>query len=134
MSAWGEGPPQAAGPAESGWKDEAMALEPAGGAIDGGDDGQVENHGFDIAVKPELYPGFEGERQQIKDAGWIESTPYNYEAEQDPTRAIRDWAGNATVYEWSGEEGDVGPASEELERELFGDPDKRSGSGIDFST
>ncbi|KAL1891755.1 hypothetical protein Sste5346_007505 [Sporothrix stenoceras] len=134
MSAWGEGPPQAVTPAESGWKDEAMALEPAGGAIDGGDDAQIQDHGFDIAVKPELYPGFEGERQQIKDAGWVEATPYNYEAKQDPTRAIRDWAGNATVYEWTGEEGDVGPESDELERELFGDPDKRSGSGIDFST
>lgn len=131
MSAtWGEGPEQGSAPVGGGdWKDEAVALDAGGG-----EEPQVQDHGFDIAVKPELYPGFEGERQQIKDAGWVESTPYNYEAEQDPTRAIRDWAGNAKVYEWTGEEGDVGPESQELEHELFGDPDKRSGSGIDFST
>ncbi|KIH91517.1 ATP-dependent RNA helicase [Sporothrix brasiliensis 5110] len=128
-AAWNEGPDQGGTPADGGWTAEAVALD--GG---GGDEDQTQDHGFDIAVKPELYPGFDGERQQIKDAGWIESTPYNYEAEQDPTKVLRDWAGNATVYEWSGEEGDVGPASEELERELFGDPEKRSGSGIDFST
>ncbi|CAK7217324.1 hypothetical protein SBRCBS47491_003125 [Sporothrix bragantina] len=127
---WNDRPDQGGVVAESGWKDEAIGLDAGGG-----DGPSAENHGFDIAVKPELYPEFDGERQQIKDAGWVASTPYNYEAtEDDSSRALRDWAGNARVYEWTGEEGDIGPESDELERELFGDPDKRSGSGIDFST
>ncbi|CAK7268252.1 hypothetical protein SEPCBS57363_003001 [Sporothrix epigloea] len=127
---WNDGPGQDSFASERGWKDEAIGLE-------SGDSNKppAESQGFNIAVKPDLYPEFEPERQKIKDAGWNESVPYNYEVvEKDYSQALRDWAGNARVYEWTGEEGDIGPASSELERELFGDPDKRSGSGIDFST
>lgn len=42
--------------------------------------------------------------------------------------------GNARVYEWSDEYGDVVPRVPELEDELFGVPDKRhSRTGLDFS-
>lgn len=127
---WGEGNEQGGVAVEGNWNNEAVGLSA------GGDVPPAKDHGFDVGVKPELYPDFEPERQKIKDAGWVESTPYNYEVvdKGDPNGVLRDWAGNAKVYEWNGEEGDVGPESEELERELFGDPDKRSGSGIDFST
>lgn len=140
LPSWGEGKdpewgPDTGGGAPTGgdWKDEAVALDTA--APGGGDGTVAEDHGFDIGVKPELHPGYDPERQQIKEAGWVESTPYSYEVvDQDPTKALRDWAGNATVYEWDGEQGEVGPESQELELELFGDPEKRSGTGIDFST
>jgi ATP-dependent RNA helicase DDX3X len=43
------------------------------------------------------------------------------------------WEGNATVYHWDGEEGDVGPEHPELEIELFGAPEDREAMGKDFS-
>ncbi|PKK43691.1 hypothetical protein CI102_12241 [Trichoderma harzianum] len=46
------------------------------------------------------------------------------------------WDGNARIYQWSDEYGDVGPAFEELEVELFGsaeDRNKHIGGGLDFS-
>lgn len=36
-----------------------------------------------------------------------------------------EYDGNARVYHWNGEEGDVGPEFPELEHELFGPPDQR---------
>lgn len=45
-----------------------------------------------------------------------------------------EYDGNARVYHWDGEEGDIGPEFPELEAELFGPPDKRDlPQGIDFS-
>lgn len=45
-----------------------------------------------------------------------------------------DYDGNAQVYHWDGEEGDLGPEFHELEAELFGPPEKRDlPQGIDFS-
>lgn len=45
-----------------------------------------------------------------------------------------DYDGNAQVYHWDGEEGDLGPEFSELEAELFGPPEKRDlPQGIDFS-
>ncbi len=131
---WGNGnePAQSNDPNVGSWNDGSAAADT--GVQNSGPSGAGE-HGFDIGVKPELYPAFEPERQKIKEHGWVEGTPYNYEAlGQNAATAGRDWANNARVYEWTGEEGDVGPESQDLELELFGDPDKRSGSGIDFST
>lgn len=49
-------------------------------------------------------------------------TRYNYEE-----YGIRDgeYDGNARVYHWDGEEGDIGPEFPELEVEIFGPPDQR---------
>lgn len=45
-----------------------------------------------------------------------------------------DYDGNARVYHYDGEEGEVGPEFPELETELFGPPEKRDlPQGIDFS-
>lgn len=60
-------------------------------------------------------------------------TAYDYES-----LAARsgEYDGNASVYHWDGEEGDIGPEFPELENELFGPPEKRvlPVQGIDFST
>lgn len=63
--------------------------------------------------------------------GWVEATPYDYNF--FGINGAHDWDGNARVYEWDGEEGDVGPEHPELEIELFGEPGKRAKHGIDFS-
>ena len=47
--------------------------------------------------------------------------------------AVHEWEGNAKVYEWDGEEGDIGPEFPALEVELFGEPGSRAKQGIDFS-
>src|SRR5690348_6780940 len=46
----------------------------------------------------------------------------------------REWAGNARVYEWDGEDGEIGPEFPDLELELFGEPSRRGETlGVDFS-
>lgn len=51
-----------------------------------------------------------------------EKTTYNYE-EYDTRDGEYD--GNARVYHWDGEEGDIGPEFPELEIEIFGPPEQR---------
>lgn len=60
-----------------------------------------------------------------------EQTGYDYEAFAG--RDNHDWEGNAKVYEWDGQEGDIGPEFPELEVQLFGNPNNRARPGIDFS-
>lgn len=58
-------------------------------------------------------------------------TQYDYESFNG---GLGEYDGNARVYSWDGEEGDVGPEFPELEAELFGPPEKRDlPQGIDFS-
>ncbi|KAK1238363.1 hypothetical protein MKX07_006509 [Trichoderma sp. CBMAI-0711] len=67
--------------------------------------------------------------------GWVERTAFDYTAMAGP-QAGSTWDGNAGVYAWSDEYGDVGPEIAELEAELFGSPedrDQRIGGGLDFS-
>ncbi|RYP66816.1 hypothetical protein DL771_007614 [Monosporascus sp. 5C6A] len=59
---------------------------------------------------------------------WVEKTAYEYEEVGD-----RNWDGNARVYEWDGEEGDIGPEHPELENILFGKPEERNPQGINFA-
>ena len=79
-------------------------------------------------------PGAQGAavtESQSKPAGsaepWVKKTAYDYEEVGD-----RNWDGNARVYEWDGEEGDVGPEHPELEDILFGRPEDRNPQGINF--
>lgn len=69
---------------------------------------------------------------QLKPTGatepWVEKTAYDYQEVGD-----RNWDGNARVYEWDGEEGDIGPEHPELENILFGRPDERNPQGINFN-
>ncbi|GAW26156.1 putative DEAD DEAH box helicase [Rosellinia necatrix] len=59
---------------------------------------------------------------------WGAKTQNNYEETRDV-----EWEGNVRVYEWDGEQGDIGPVHPDLESQLFGDPDTRDPQGIDFS-
>lgn len=71
-------------------------------------------------------PAAEGE-QETQVPGWVDSHP-----EVAPAEIT--WDGDARVYTWDDEYGDVGPKFEDLERELFGDPkDLNSLTGLDFS-
>lgn len=63
--------------------------------------------------------------------GWVPPTPYDYEALGG--EAAHEWESNAAIYEWDGEEGDIGPEHPALEKELFGEPGNRVVQGIDFS-
>lgn len=71
---------------------------------------------------------------QPASAGWVERTAFDYTAMAEAETAAT-WDGNARVYQWKDEYGDVGPAFEELEVELFGDPESRRDrqTGLDFS-
>ncbi|KAK5626837.1 hypothetical protein RRF57_002552 [Xylaria bambusicola] len=60
---------------------------------------------------------------------WGEKTQNDYKESNENFN----WEGNMRVYEWDGEEGDVGPEHPELESKLFGDPDTRDPQGIDFN-
>lgn len=82
-----------------------------------------------------------------QDAGWGQKQNYDYETynksnkelqeiqqanaagpnsqeddDQDAVGGLRsgDWAGNAAIYQWNDEYGDVGPEFPELEKQLFG--------------
>jgi len=59
--------------------------------------------------------------------GWVQATPYDY------TDSQNEWDADARVYEWDGEEGDIGPEHPDLELQLFGDPANREHHGIDFT-
>jgi ATP-dependent RNA helicase DDX3X len=62
-------------------------------------------------------------------ANWGEKTANNYSEDNEGVK----WDSNVAVYEWDGEEGDIGPEFPELENELFGNPATRDPQGIDFN-
>jgi len=76
--------------------------------------------------------------QKAKEAGWNNPIPFNYEtvtggeANADaPHPADASWLSDAAVYEWQDDFGTVAPRNEELERQLFEDPDmQRAGNMI----
>lgn len=80
----------------------------------------------------------EAVRERVKEAKWATPQGYNYtkynagpsdkttpasESDQ-PQDEASGWAANAAKYEWDQDYGDIGPDHEELEKMLFGDPDK----------
>lgn len=67
----------------------------------------------------------------VTPAGWVQATPYDYKSYA--ADADHEWASNAKVYEWDGEEGEVGPEFPALEMQLFGEPGSRAKQGIDFT-
>ena len=67
-----------------------------------------------------------------ENSGWAERRAYDYDNLGRPGDG--DWDGNARIYEWDGEEGEIGPEHPELELMLFGPSDRREPTqGIDFS-
>lgn len=68
----------------------------------------------------------------IRAHGWMENEKLNYDAFNAPTSETTPaWAGAAAVYEWTGEEGDIGPPDAELEGQLFGGEHNRAGTSLD---
>ncbi|KAK4229054.1 hypothetical protein QBC38DRAFT_387467 [Podospora fimiseda] len=63
--------------------------------------------------------------------GWVAPEAYKYDDFADS--ATHEWEGNARVYEFDGDIGDVGPEHPDLELQLFGDSAVRKSEGIDFS-
>ena len=70
-----------------------------------------------------------GEDVNFQEQGWVQPQAYNYQPADAPT-----YDGNAVVYTWDGEHGEVGPEYTELEEMLFGPEEERKLTGvIDFS-
>lgn len=61
---------------------------------------------------------------QGANAQWSEQEKLKYNYEEYDARE-GEYDGNARVYHWDGEEGDIGPEFPELEVEIFGPPDQR---------
>lgn len=53
---------------------------------------------------------------KARDHGWVETSDIQY----DNSASQPSWASSAQVYEFRGEEGEVGPINEALEKQLFG--------------
>lgn len=107
LGAWGTTDLQAALPEENG-----RAGHHTNGAENGGAPAPVEQ-----VIPPKL-------------EGWVEATPYQYD---EFANQNTEWDGQARIYEWDGEEGDIGPEFPELEVQLFGPVEERGRRGIDFS-
>lgn len=76
--------------------------------------------------------------EQLKEKGWNNPIPFNYETVASGGADVADerdddvsWLGNAAVYEWDDDFGEVGPPNERLEEELFRGTDiMRAGNRI----
>ncbi|PNY26698.1 ATP-dependent RNA helicase ded1 [Tolypocladium capitatum] len=65
--------------------------------------------------------------------GWVEQQALDYTAATGGDGA-QTWDGNAPIYEWNDDYGDIGPKFPQVEMDLFGDPDTRNDrTGLDFS-
>lgn len=106
---------------------------------------------FDTKSLAEALPAANS-KQTPQEHGWVDKTAYDYATYNKTNKDINDaaesgeatpegendfpepeaWAGNASVYEWDDEYGDVGPRHPELEQMLFGAERVRRGNAIDL--
>lgn len=84
----------------------------------------ADNHTNGAAPGAGADPGAAAERGANTEWAGHGQAKYNYD-EFASRGGLEDFEGNARVYYWDGEEGDVGPEFPELELELFGPPDQR---------
>ena len=64
--------------------------------------------------------------------GWMEDEKLDYDAFNAATSESKPtWASSARVYEWDGEQGDIGPPDDELEQQLFGGEQTRAGTSLE---
>lgn len=110
-------------PGDAPWGTAAMKTALTEGTTEGVTEG--------VAIEATTEPQGEPPKRKPAPEGWIDSKPMNYE--EFSAEAAHDWDSNARVYEWDGEQGDVGPEYPELELELFGEPSTRVSHGLDFS-
>ncbi|OAG06884.1 P-loop containing nucleoside triphosphate hydrolase protein [Paraphaeosphaeria sporulosa] len=65
--------------------------------------------------------------QRATEAGWQKPIPFEYEAAPSEAGAADErevkWLSDAVVYEWVDEYGEIGPRDEQLEKQLYEDPD-----------
>lgn len=66
-------------------------------------------------------------REKARQHGWTDTSKVDYSAIAEPEP---EWASNAAVYEWTGEEGDIGPVNEDLEEILFNKHQQRAGNAF----
>ncbi|KAK6069706.1 ATP-dependent RNA helicase DED1-like protein 2 [Seiridium cupressi] len=127
---WGN---EAGTPADAGgWGDNTTTNTNSGADAWGTGDEPHAGDGDAIDSKPAA-PPLPFERREAPIAEWQEKKAYDYEAYA--TGSTGEWAGNAQVYEWDGEEGDIGPESAELEKILFGTEEERGDNEvIDFKS
>jgi ATP-dependent RNA helicase DDX3X len=86
--------------------------------------------GEDTTEVKQAPPPLPFEHREAPIAEWEKKTAYNYQAY---ATGETEWASNAQVYHWDGEEGDIGPESLELEKILFGnEEDRAENEVIDF--
>ncbi|KAI4844990.1 DEAD/DEAH box RNA helicase [Aureobasidium sp. EXF-8845] len=64
--------------------------------------------------------------------GWMEDEKLDYDAFNAPTSESQPtWASSAKVYEWKGDEGDMGEPDPELEEQLFGGEHSKAGTSLE---
>ncbi|KAH0320330.1 DEAD/DEAH box RNA helicase, partial [Aureobasidium melanogenum] len=65
--------------------------------------------------------------------GWMDDEKLDYDAFNAATSESKPtWASSARVYEWDGEQGDIGPPDAELEEQLFGgDEHTKAGTSLE---
>lgn len=98
-------------------KDDDVKIEPADD-----DEGEVDDDGSKTEVPEKIDPA-----QKARDYGFPERVAYDYSvysgnrknAENGKAGEVPMWFGEAAVYEWNDEYGDIGPEVPELEWELF---------------
>lgn len=151
MSAWGAAPTATSG---SGWEGNtgtgsgwATDIAPAAAPVQ-----KPSDSAFDTTDMSAALPKDNNDNQLSGDAanepagdaqpavtgraateGWAEPEKYDY-GEYATAAGSGEFDGNATVYHWDGDEGDIGPEFPQLEAELFGPPDRRElPQGLDFT-
>ena len=68
--------------------------------------------------------------QDAQECGWTKPQAYDYDSFNERGGS---WESSVAVYEWDGEEGDLGPEMPHLEQQLFGNSKTTAPTGIDFS-
>jgi hypothetical protein len=125
---WGNGATVTAD--TGGWANDTTTNAPDDGGAWGVDNG-ADDGGDDGAESKPAPPPLPFERREAPVAEWKEKKAYDYEAYA--AGSTGNWAGNAQIYEWDGEQGDVGPEVPELEKILFGKEEERGDNEvIDF--
>lgn len=128
MSDWGTGPSAGAG---NDWGNSNDNSNDNWGATNDDTNNGADNDSFDTSQLKEALPPPPPVVQVVPEAldGWVRPTAYDY----TDSREDVPWENNARIYEWDGEEGEIGPEYPELELQLFGDPANREHHGIDFT-
>ncbi|KAI4726455.1 DEAD/DEAH box RNA helicase [Aureobasidium sp. EXF-10728] len=96
----------------------------------GSQNAPAEDHNGQVPAASTTGPSPE-DLAALQSHGWVKNEAMDYDAYNAPTSDLTPtWATTAQVYEWNGEEGDIGPPDAELEQQLFGER-HRAGTSLD---